>query len=870
MALDRKIRIGISTSELLAAPDYDGEDHEVRLSLGKIQLKKNFDLLMRGRDRPNGILGEGEELSAPDTLVKAAESALKNGITEIAERAVLSFLLQSPPKNQFFCRALFVQAQLQSQATLNAKATGDDLVLGTLKAVDFVRAALDVSMDIKNRPRYDFLVYNASVHYWNVIRPLLRPGVQKFLVDSFTFVVECLRTVEDEDHTWRCQLALALARCCDDAGDAAAALTHASSALDLLETTPLTTPSPQLLSDVRRCVVHMARSGAGDASKQLDRIKSTEGGPRQLAEFGLQCVKSGVIKSEDIEESLATTLNDLIGQTTEDGTPINHGFVSDLLVEGGLLAASCGLDATGDAWLKAFDGQRGAAGIHTIRADFLRCQLMSRSLPEDAGGSSGGGGGGGGKKQEDGAGGNKKTRRRSKKGNNEEDDSFNPLKMDKRRLQAMRVSRQVEAVKILERALNAAKRSDDIDVLHEGCVLTWNLGLPLLQPHLRRHIHRAFNIAAGALEDVDSQSLKELRAKFHFEIAKTEVASDFLQKAAMHVHKALALDYGRVSTALLNDPAFASMGGGGKSTGKGSEKEDSGGDDPDALRPLDRFLEPLRKKLGLKSSIYKEPDTIFDTATIMVEQAKDASDSHLKGTLLKRVVAMLQADAQAIAEQKQSALQLKEATRLKIVQEAELAGQELPEEESEIQETTEERAKRERIDSQLTTLWSDILSMTWELRLLPLVQQAARVVLQRSWDPSDFKEIVLLQIDAHFTRGHASVESVRGAPARLWRAASPIDGLHPKALGLTDEDGKMSDKIVAMKKQVVSSFVDGCGLALQLKETSLVENAAVYLWNFHMHIFRDVKGVKPSGKSLFLLFVFFVLIVIFFCGCLFF
>lgn len=33
---------------------------------------------------------------------------------------------------------------------------------------------------------------------------------------------------------------------------------------------------------------------------------------------------------------------------------------------------------------------------------------------------------------------------------------------------------------------------------------------------------------------------------------------------------------------------------------------------------------------------------MFDTALIMVEQAKDASEAHLKGTLLKRVISMLQ------------------------------------------------------------------------------------------------------------------------------------------------------------------------------------------------------------------------------------
>ncbi len=70
MALDRKIRIGLQVSELLADPSYEGEDVEVRQEMGRAELRKNFDMLVRGRDRPNGILGEGEELSAPDTLVK--------------------------------------------------------------------------------------------------------------------------------------------------------------------------------------------------------------------------------------------------------------------------------------------------------------------------------------------------------------------------------------------------------------------------------------------------------------------------------------------------------------------------------------------------------------------------------------------------------------------------------------------------------------------------------------------------------------------------------------------------------------------------------------------------------------------------------
>ncbi len=795
-----------------------------------------------------------------------------------------AFLLQDPARNQFFCRALFVQAQLQQHETLTAQATGDELVRGTLKAVAFILRVLDIAMNANNRPRYDFLVYNASVHYWNSVRPLLRPGVQRFLVESFSRVVSCLSEIDDEDTRWRTQLLLALARCCDDADDGVAALRHAAAALDLQEAKQAaaapdgTAKLTPLMSEVRRCVVHMARSGAGDSSKQLDRVKTGAGlvggaALRGTGEYGLQCIKSGVTKREDLTAELTRVLSVLVGTGAEDESPEDVAarrgvFVSDLLVDGGLVAASNQLDAVASQYLEAFDSQRGSAGEQSIRADFLRCQLMSRSLPDAAKAGVDSGSNGSGSASEKRGGSSRRGRKAGSKsgrgrGRNSDDTVFNPLKIDKRRLQAMRVSRQVEAVKILERALNAAKRSDDVDILHEGCVLTWNLCLPLLQPHLRAHIHRAFNIAAGALEDVDSQSLKELRAKLHFEIAKTEVASDFLQKAITHVNKALALDYGAVSQALANDPTlFGAVNGGGKGgKDKGSKKseemkQESAGDDPDSLRPLDRFLVPLQKKLGLKSSIYKEPDTVFEKATVMVEQAKDASDAHLKGTLLKRVVAMLVTDTTQREEIKQHArAALVEAYRQACLQAEEAAegtGEDpvLPsppptEEEEEASKSPEEKMRALRSESQETTLWMEILKMTWELKLLPLVQQASQVVLRRKdWDPVTFKEIVLLQVEANFIRGHASVETVRSAPARWWRGVRGVDGLHPKALGLlgAEDSSNPGDKIINMKRAVISSFVDGCGLALSLNQPQLVENAAVYLWNFHLHIFRDQQG----------------------------
>ena len=57
---------------------------------------------------------------------------------------------------------------------------------------------------------------------------------------------------------------------------------------------------------------------------------------------------------------------------------------------------------------------------------------------------------------------------------------------------------------MLDRALSTCRRLGDPQLLHEGCVLAWNTGLPLLEPHLRRHVHRTFSTAALCLEEMDS------------------------------------------------------------------------------------------------------------------------------------------------------------------------------------------------------------------------------------------------------------------------------------------------------------------------------------------------------------------------------
>lgn len=56
--------------------------------------------------------------------------------------------------------------------------------------------------------RYYFLVYNASVLYWQMARPFLKPGYHHLLIPSLSQMVNVLNQTEEEDKDWRAELML--------------------------------------------------------------------------------------------------------------------------------------------------------------------------------------------------------------------------------------------------------------------------------------------------------------------------------------------------------------------------------------------------------------------------------------------------------------------------------------------------------------------------------------------------------------------------------------------------------------------------------------------------------------------------------------
>jgi len=54
--------------------------------------------------------------------------------------------------------------------------------------------------------RYYYLVYNASVIYWEFCRPLFKLNFKQRLISSLQQIVQALDDVNDQDHIWRAEL----------------------------------------------------------------------------------------------------------------------------------------------------------------------------------------------------------------------------------------------------------------------------------------------------------------------------------------------------------------------------------------------------------------------------------------------------------------------------------------------------------------------------------------------------------------------------------------------------------------------------------------------------------------------------------------
>ncbi|NXU56429.1 CFA46 protein, partial [Turnix velox] len=131
-----------------------------------------------------------------DLYVLCAEQAFQLGYPEMSSDCLQLYFEGRFPVNQFLGRAYLCQGQLHTPLSTDNLEEFEKFVLFFMKAINFA---------IHDK-RYYFLVYNASVLYWQHVRPYLKPGFHYCLIPSLSQIVKALNQTEEQDKEWRAEL----------------------------------------------------------------------------------------------------------------------------------------------------------------------------------------------------------------------------------------------------------------------------------------------------------------------------------------------------------------------------------------------------------------------------------------------------------------------------------------------------------------------------------------------------------------------------------------------------------------------------------------------------------------------------------------
>ncbi|XP_054975087.1 cilia- and flagella-associated protein 46 [Sorex araneus] len=435
-------------------------------------LQRAYDLI-KSSNMGKSELDPAESFS-PDLLVLCAERALKMGQPELAEDCIRMYFKVKSPVTQFLGRAHLCRAQLSAPKSTENLEEFENCVTEYMKVVSFAKA----------EPRYYFLVYNASVLYWQMVRPFLKPGYHHHVIPSLSHIVSVLNQTE-EDTEWRAELMLALLECYLQAGKMEEASKFCSITAPFIK--------DYVPQRYRQIFALMVQHELMDEHQLKEETKDSIS---LFVTFHLNQIRAKLEKGEVPEDFMET-----LEQSHKQLDLYNHETFPSVKEEKTLLLFEL-------------------AHLALV----LKCQKIVSNCLSDLRMISGTDPG-------------KLIEIECLEG------ELEALSLESEMMSYMRsaVEAQLSITRQLDVALKQALRLGDPRVIHVVCATQWNLCLPLLQHSLRTRLRGPLSTIAHVLERMDSLML-QLRCQVHMELAHIEEDEDRLELAMEHLRKALRLD----------------------------------------------------------------------------------------------------------------------------------------------------------------------------------------------------------------------------------------------------------------------------------------------------------------------------------------
>ncbi|CAF0762870.1 unnamed protein product [Rotaria sordida] len=457
-------------------------------------------------------LVQSKDTIGQDIYVLLAESALDLNADSITDECLQMFFSLSPVKSQFVGRAYLCQFRMYMPKTAQDFASLNNAIPFLQKCLSFASAS----------PRYQFLVYNASVIYFNYVRPFFRVGYRKYLCDSFQQVIDTLINITDEqDYLWQAQLLFELVRCYMDANNMDKAREISNQLLQLCQTKQL-----PLLSNILQFLTVNNVFEPDDLSRYIPNDDPSSLFNRLLIE--LASIHREILENRttnETNENLKNVFDRIVAlplrsaitanKLTKGLSPRDNSTnrldktltlyeKHRLLVEAGGLSLLLRYTDLTKVILEALSNIRLKEPEFLLEVRLLQAEYMVKSLGEN-------------------------------------EQLYNKSSVDTR----------IRAIELTEETLESLVRTGQYDLVQAGCTTLWNLCLSLLQTNLRGKIRKALTTLVHILERIQSLDWL-LRSQAHFELAKIEEDIEQLDSAKTNLLKAKQLDDTSIYSSRIN------------------------------------------------------------------------------------------------------------------------------------------------------------------------------------------------------------------------------------------------------------------------------------------------------------------------------
>jgi hypothetical protein len=712
-----------------------------------------------------------------ETIISFAETALK-----IPDRGNLSkeyldmFFKTVNNKGQFLIRALILKATLKSMEAdqLGLKAMGN--VQNAREAIKYIFEAIKIIAKgeetggkkggsaaagaEETRRNYSFLIYNISLCVYNIVRPFFRKGWLNHFLDIIEEIDKLLESVEEPNYDWRARFAWVLFNCTYDADKKV----EAYKIFDKLWENSKNKKEITFQETLLRHRIHFAKENPAALSsidKEVNNIQicPPEKGLKYLVE--LQKMKSGIIQDTGIEKELHKLLYAISPQILTSEETISNTkltpILQERLAEAARVAIHFNLISIADKILNFLQRIRQTSQKTYIWIEYSKAEILV------------------------------------KKGGNNIDPKTG-IRLNQNQMREQEIERRKEALMILEKTMSTNRRLNDPDLIYEGCVLIWNIGLPFVNENFKEFIVEPFLKACELLEDIHSTD-HEFRVKLHMELAKIYMQDNHKKKAENHIQKALRLDYSLPEKLAAMNPPSAE-------------------DDPSQYqRVYDRYLTFMEQKIK---------DRLPHT-TVPLEKVLDLLEA-------------AQADKQGSSARDAN---LHEALSLLINMPNQpyvydpnnnLVADEIAQERRKYNFQQVELYKRKKL------LIGTIVKLAFKWKIQSLVYLAGQQIVDEEWNPKNAKEMIANQIETLHILAQTKIMNLTDDNVEpAFQKIIPIDP--KKDLQEATEEKKATWQ--KMKTDIIDFHLKALNLINSIQQNWMIFNGAISIWNSYLMTFKN-------------------------------